>query len=607
MRHQAFSMILLAACAALVTAGPARAADSGSGAAKRTAVASNTQFLLFDAQPAAVYDVRRNGTSVTSAGATPSGVVAYSGPTASGDVIEFRLTGVVPVAPNTPTGLAASGNTQGCVALSWDAPDPGDYVTAYSVLWGTTSGAYTDSLQITRLDVASSGGRWSASRCGFPTGNFYFALRAHNAYDLWSPVSNPAAATISNENTQGPPPPTNVAVSEDPLGCAHVTWKASGDATVTGYRVYLGTAPRSQAAYTDSIDVGQTTSASFCTLSPGTYYTDVRARTSLGILSGYSKEVSVSILGPDVTPPVVSQMSPPDGATGVARNTGVFFVVTDTRSGVSFGSLSVHVDGVACPARASRVTGGYAIECQPAAELPANAAILVEVTAADRASPANVMSASWTFHTGANSINDVDPPLLQAASPTAGAVGVAPNASIDVAVSDAGLGVNFSTVTMTVNGTAVDYRLEGDPASAHIIYDPSTPYPGGSTVNVRVEACDRASPSNCAATLSFSFTTGVAAIANIQGAIVPDGFWADDPSRPLEVRNLPRSWHVRIFDEAGTPVRRFENDASDGFTWTWNFMNDWGQRVAPALYLVRVTDGDGAVRESGRFLVQSPR
>jgi len=63
---------------------------------------------------------------------------------------------------------------------------------------------------------------------------------------------------------------------------------------------------------------------------------------------------------------------------------------------------------------------------------------------------------------------------------------------------------------------------------------------------------------------------------------------------------------VRIFDAAGIPVRRFENHASEGYTWTWDFMNDGGQRVAPALYLVRVTDSGGTVHGTARFLVQSP-
>jgi hypothetical protein len=126
----------------------------------------------------------------------------------------------------------------------------------------------------------------------------------------------------------------------------------------------------------------------------------------------------------------------------------------------------------------------------------------------------------------------------------------------------------------------------------------------GREVNVRVEACDWAAPANCAAPLEYSFTVAGVLVTDT-AAIVPDGFWADDPTRPLEVRNLPRQWAVRIFDTAGFSVRRFDNTLSDGYNWTWDFTNDNGQRVAPALYLVRVTDGSGAVQTAGRFLVQS--
>jgi hypothetical protein len=91
-----------------------------------------------------------------------------------------------------------------------------------------------------------------------------------------------------------------------------------------------------------------------------------------------------------------------------------------------------------------------------------------------------------------------------------------------------------------------------------------------------------------------------------QGAIVPDGYWANDPARELEVRDLPGNWCVRIFDTSGSAVRFYRNPV-EGTTWLWNFRNDNGELVAPALYLVRVTDPSGTVQRSGRFLVQSGR
>ena len=46
---------------------------------------------------------------------------------------------------------------------------------------------------------------------------------------------------------------------------------------------------------------------------------------------------------------------------------------------------------------------------------------------------------------------------------------------------------------------------------------------------------------------------------------------------------MPIEWSVRIFDAAGSQVKRFRNNVSDGFVWLWDFTNDHNQRVARAL------------------------
>jgi hypothetical protein len=183
---------------------------------------------------------------------------------------------------------------------------------------------------------------------------------------------------------------------------------------------------------------------------------------------------------------------------------------------------------------------------------------------------------------------------------------VDPSAPIDVRLDDPGMGVDFSSVILSVNGNTVTFAVSGDPAHAHIRYQPPHPFIAQSTVHVHVDACDRAQPPHCTS-LDYQFTVGSAnATTAGRGAIVPDGFWANDPERPLEIRDLPGHWAVRIFDTAGALVRR-HLAGDDGTTWQWDFKNENGQRVAPALYLVRVSDSSGAVQRSGRFLVQSPR
>lgn len=607
-RH-GFALILVAALS--VNALPAGAAEGAKKpASPSTTAAGNTQFLLFGMQPAGNYTVRQNGAANGNVVASPLGGIEMDDVTAALDRYDFTLTGVTPVTPSTPTGFAAAGSTNGCATLSWNAPAGAEFVTDYTLLWRTSGTAFTDSAQVSLTDIVQAGARWSTTRCGFASGGYTFAIRAHNAFDLWSGRSAVATATISNENTVGPPPPTNVAATENPIGCLRVTWNKVGDPTVTGYRMYFATRPRAQGAYTDSVDVGSSAAAvaSRCGLAAGTYYAAMRSFTGTGLMSAFTGEVTVTLQGPDVTPPAISQRDPASGATNVPRNAGIFFVVTDARSGVDFSTISIRVNGVQEPSTSTAMTSGYAVQVDPAADLPANSTVTVDVTAADRATTPNVLNTSWTFQTGSTSNSDVTAPAIAATAPLAGATGVPASSAIDVTITDAGLGVSLGSVKLTVNGTDVSFTVQGTPASVRISHRPSGPFAAGAEVAVRVEACDRASTPNCAIPLDYSFTVGgFNTAASSSGDIVPNGFWANEPARPLEVHNLPRAWEVHIFDAAGASIRRFDNGVSEGYNWTWDFTNDGGQRVAPALYLVRVTDSSGSVQRTGRFLVQSER
>ncbi len=81
-------------------------------------------------------------------------------------------------------------------------------------------------------------------------------------------------------------------------GTATLLWVApttntdGSPATVTGYRVYYGTA---SGTYTNKIDAGTTTTYTVTNLSPGTYYFAVTAYDSSGNESAFSDEVSKSI------------------------------------------------------------------------------------------------------------------------------------------------------------------------------------------------------------------------------------------------------------------------------------------------------------------------
>jgi Fibronectin type III domain len=96
--------------------------------------------------------------------------------------------------------------------------------------------------------------------------------------------------TETAESTAPPPPPPPPA----PTGTAALSWTASPDANVSGYRVYYGTAPGAYSQPRGSgLPTGNTTSWTVSGLNPGTlYYFAVTAVDSQGNESAYSNEAS---------------------------------------------------------------------------------------------------------------------------------------------------------------------------------------------------------------------------------------------------------------------------------------------------------------------------
>jgi len=250
----------------------------------------------------------------------------------------------------------------------------------------------------------------------------------------------------------------------------------------------------------------------------------------------------------------------------------------------------------------------YAVVAGPNGDFAANSTVSVEVRVSDRASPPNQTTVSWSFETGAGAAVDTDPPVFAGMTPENGSDRAEPDTDIRVNITDSGLGIDIASVEFYVNERVVAYATEGDAHDLTLVYGNDDGFNAGDLVTVRVVVCDLASPANCAELSDYSFTIkqSFAGIpTSDMGVIVPNGFWANDPLRPLEVRDMPVSWTVRIFDTAGRQVRSYTNNQVDGQDWLWDFTNDHGQRVARAMYLVRVTDVDGNVRQSGRFLVQA--
>jgi len=557
------------------------------------------------------YDVRKNGNALTSVTVGPSRVLRFGDNVTTGDIYTIMLTGQNPVPPSIPAGFAAVGGDDGCAALSWNTPDSGEYVYQYKIAWGPQAGQYTDSMTVSVTSLVVQGGTTSFSHCGLPTGHYCYVIRAHNGFDLWSAYTAASCTDVTNGNTQGPPAPQNVAVAETDPGCAEITWNASGDPTVTGFVVYYGDLSVAQGqagAYTDSLDVGDVTRAELCGFGSGLWYFAVKGYTGAGVHSVYSAERSLAMTGVDETAPLVYNMTPADGATGVPLNQSIFFAVSDAQSGVDVNTISVAVNGEQLT-QLSTIgnTSAYAVVAGPDQDFAASTTINVVVTASDLADPSNKATMSWSFETGSGTITDGDAPVFAGLDPANGSTRAEPDTDISVGVTDEGLGLDIASIEFYVNGESVPFQVDGDPLALTLIYENENAFQPGEVVDVRVVVCDLASPPNCTELSDYSFTIQ-SSFANLSeadmGAIIPNGYWANDPARPLEIRDMPASWSVRIFDTAGRQVRGYTNNDSDGMDWLWDFTNDGGQRVARAMYLVRVTDNDGKVRQSGRFLVQ---
>jgi len=415
-------------------------------------VAQASRVILLNLSPLGTYSVTSNALPPSTRTATPQGSMLIDAPLAPGDTLHVRFTGVNPFAPSALQGLVATGDDRGCAVLAWDAPPASDYVDGYRLYWTDETGSVADSADVSLAGVSVRGQRVSVVRCGFASGAWTFRARARNQFKLWGPVSAGATTTITNGSATGPLPPFGLSASEPSFGCVALSWKAPGDPSVAGYRMYIGIAPGS---YSDSLDAGSATSAQMCGLGGGRWYLSVRSYDAGQVLSAFASEISIQLQGVDDTAPVVSGRTPADGAVSVARNASVTFRVADDRSGVDSASVSVTFNGV--PAGSISLMGTpseYTVQANPAQLPAARTTVVVEVNASDRATPANAVRSTWTYTTGDSAVVDVDPPVIAWLSPRAGSV-VASGSVLSVEVRDAGLGLDLSRLSFEVDGAPV--------------------------------------------------------------------------------------------------------------------------------------------------------
>jgi hypothetical protein len=239
--------------------------------------------------------------------------------------------------------------------------------------------------------------------------------------------------------------------------------------------------------------------------------------------SGPSNEEHTSTPPPDTTPPYATNHSPAPGATGVAINTLITLEIRDAGVGVDQSTITMTVNGSPITPSISGTSAAYTLSYNPPVDFAYDQTVSVEVDASDL--DGNAMATdSYSFTTGL--APDITPPYAANRSPAPGATGVAINTLITLELRDAGVGVDQSTITMTVNGSAVTPSISGTAAAYMLSYNPPVDFAYDQTVSVEVDASDL--NGNAMATDAYSFTTGPApdttppVISNVQATSITD-------------------------------------------------------------------------------------
>jgi hypothetical protein len=116
---------------------------------------------------------------------------------------------------------------------------------------------------------------------------------------------------------------------------------------------------------------------------------------------------------------------------------------------------------------------------------------------------------------------DSTPPTTSGHSPAKGATYVPIDSDISLHVTDAGDGVERSSISMTVNGETVTPVITGTDADYLVVYDPPTNFAYGHTVAVTIDAQDLHSPPNVMPRDSYTFVV-LPATPGKPGPAAPD-------------------------------------------------------------------------------------
>jgi hypothetical protein len=292
----------------------------------------------------------------------------------------------------------------------------------------------------------------------------------------------------------------------------------------------------------------------------------------------------------DTEAPDIDSVSPAEDATGVSVTSNLSFVLTDSGAGINSSSVSGTLSGSALSVSVSGCSttdSNRVPSCNGSADLGTmnyNAYYTLTITGGDLATTTNTGSRVWQFTTE----DDTDAPYVENQSPAANATGVSTGSNVVFRVKDykddagvtAGLGVDISTVQVTVTGAGIttttyttsdgEFGSSGTSEDYTITIDPAVVFPENTRVYVNIAASDLHSTPNVMTAVQYSFltidsqgpqissispaagATGVAADTNLTFTVSDVGAGIDISNTTITVEGTAYSTSDAEFTYTGT-------------------------------------------------------
>ncbi|MCU0642739.1 MAG: carboxypeptidase regulatory-like domain-containing protein [bacterium] len=193
---------------------------------------------------------------------------------------------------------------------------------------------------------------------------------------------------------------------------------------------------------------------------------------------------------------------PADQATEVPLDTNVIIDIVDDLSGIDRNSIMLLKNNQPV---VPKITGDlYRLRLiyQPESGFLYNDQIKMNLTVSDLAKQTNTLADSqFTFY----SVTDKLPPKIVRLNPAPGDTSVNPSPMIKIEIADDKSGVDSTSISITINGKSVKFKIEGDDRHYYLSHQWDGEFDYLEWVKVEISAQDKSNPTNPMDLYAYSF------------------------------------------------------------------------------------------------------